>query len=64
MNKGNFLYKRGNMDQAKECYLEALSVEADCIEALYNLGLATKGLQLREQHAEQISAAQAEHTKM
>eukprot|EP00756_Hemistasia_phaeocysticola_P061375 Hpha_TRINITY_DN4855_c0_g1::TRINITY_DN4855_c0_g1_i1::g.20295::m.20295/K16474/IFT88; intraflagellar transport protein 88 len=49
VNKGNFLYKRGNMDQAKECYLEALSVEADCIEALYNLGLATKGLQQYEE---------------
>jgi len=49
VNKGNFLYKRGNMEQAKECYYEALSVEADCIEALYNLGLATKGLQQYEE---------------
>eukprot|EP00659_Diplonema_papillatum_P015534 gene15534-23705_t len=44
VNKGNFLYVRKDYDKAKEYYLEALSVEADCIEALYNLGLATKAL--------------------
>eukprot|EP00665_Eupelagonemidae_sp_cell47_P001053 gene1053-1396_t len=32
VNKGNFLY------------VKALSVEADCVEAIYNLGLATKAL--------------------
>eukprot|EP01065_Artemidia_motanka_P006525 TRINITY_DN1320_c1_g1_i1.p1 TRINITY_DN1320_c1_g1~~TRINITY_DN1320_c1_g1_i1.p1 ORF type:complete len:799 (+),score=323.56 TRINITY_DN1320_c1_g1_i1:143-2539(+) len=45
VNKGNFLYVRGEYDKAKEYYLGALRVEADCWEALYNLGLATKALQ-------------------
>eukprot|EP01061_Rhynchopus_euleeides_P019978 TRINITY_DN32714_c0_g1_i1.p1 TRINITY_DN32714_c0_g1~~TRINITY_DN32714_c0_g1_i1.p1 ORF type:complete len:752 (+),score=345.02 TRINITY_DN32714_c0_g1_i1:306-2258(+) len=44
VNKGNFLYIKEYYDKAKEYYLEALSVEADCIEAIYNLGLATKAL--------------------
>ena len=44
VNKGNFLYIKGQYDKAKEFYLEALSVEADCVEAIYNLGLATKAL--------------------
>eukprot|EP01063_Lacrimia_lanifica_P006877 TRINITY_DN14353_c0_g1_i1.p1 TRINITY_DN14353_c0_g1~~TRINITY_DN14353_c0_g1_i1.p1 ORF type:complete len:843 (+),score=407.02 TRINITY_DN14353_c0_g1_i1:52-2580(+) len=49
VNKGNFLYHKGDYDKAKEYYLEALSVEADCIEAIYNLGLATKALHQYEE---------------
>ena len=49
VNNGNFLFKKGQYDKAKEYYLEALSVEADCIEAIYNLGLATKALHQYEE---------------
>ena len=28
--------------KAKECYLEAIGIEADCIEALYNLAYVNK----------------------
>jgi len=44
VNRGNFHYVKGEYDKAKELYLDALSVEADCIEAMYNLGLTTKQL--------------------
>lgn len=42
VNKGNCFYVRGRWDEAKEMYQEALSCEADCVEALYNLGLTCK----------------------
>jgi Flp pilus assembly protein TadD len=42
VNKGNCLNERGEHDRAKELYLEAIGVEADCIEAIYNLGLVNK----------------------
>ena len=44
VNKANCLYVRGELEQAKELYLEAIGVEADCVEAIYNLGLANKKL--------------------
>lgn len=44
MNKGNIHFVRGNLDQAKECYLEAIGVEADCVDAIYNLGLCQRKL--------------------
>jgi len=28
--------------RAKECYLEAIGIEADCVEALYNLAFVNK----------------------
>ena len=40
VNKGNCLYVAGEYSRAKEMYLEAVGVEADCVEAIYNLGLA------------------------
>lgn len=40
VNKGNCLYMAGEYGRAKELYLEAIGVEADCVEAIYNLGLA------------------------
>ena len=49
VNKGNFLYSKGDYEKAKEFYLESLSVEADCVEALYNLGLANKALHQHEE---------------
>jgi hypothetical protein len=35
---GNCLNLNGDKEKAKELYLEAIGVEADCIEAIYNLG--------------------------
>lgn len=39
VNKGNCLYVAGEYARAKEMFLEAVGVEADCVEGLYNLGL-------------------------
>lgn len=39
VNKGNCLYVLGDFNRAREMYLEAVGVEADCTEAIYNLGL-------------------------
>lgn len=42
VNKGNCLMmsrKNENVEMAKQFYLEAIGVEADCVEAIYNLGL-------------------------
>ena len=44
VNKGNCLFIRNDFRKAKECYLEAIGVTADCIEALYNLALVNKKL--------------------
>ena len=38
-NKGNCLLVKGDLETAKQFYLEAIGVEADCVEAIYNLGL-------------------------
>jgi tetratricopeptide (TPR) repeat protein len=46
VNKGNCLYIRNDFMKAKENYLEAIGVEADCVEALYNLGYVNKKLNL------------------
>jgi hypothetical protein len=37
---GNCLNLNGDKEKAKELYLEAIGVEADCVEAIYNLGTA------------------------
>ena len=39
MSKENYLFVQENYARAKEYFLEAIGVEADCIEAIYNLGL-------------------------
>jgi intraflagellar transport protein 88 len=36
---GNCLFVKNECERAKELFLEAIGVEADCIEAIYNLGL-------------------------
>jgi intraflagellar transport protein 88 len=46
VNKGNCLFMKNDFRKAKELYLEAIGVEADCIEALYNLGFVNKKLNL------------------
>lgn len=40
VNKGNCLALHGKVDVAKQFYLEAIGVEAGCVEAMYNLSLA------------------------
>eukprot|EP00484_Ammonia_sp_Unknown_P022765 CAMPEP_0197030388 /NCGR_PEP_ID=MMETSP1384-20130603/9631_1 /TAXON_ID=29189 /ORGANISM="Ammonia sp." /LENGTH=780 /DNA_ID=CAMNT_0042459721 /DNA_START=22 /DNA_END=2364 /DNA_ORIENTATION=- len=42
VNRANCLYVYGEYEAAKEMYLEAIGVEADCIGAIYNLGLICK----------------------
>lgn len=42
VNQGNCFFMRGDFSRAREHYLEAIGVAADCIEALYNLALVNK----------------------
>ena len=44
VNKGNCLYMKNDFKGAKNNYLEAIGVAADCVEALYNLALVNKKL--------------------
>jgi len=46
VNRGNCLFVRNEFLRAKEQYLEAIGVEADCIEALYNLAFVNKKLNM------------------
>lgn len=46
VNRGNCLYVKNEFLRAKEQYLEAIGVEADCIEALYNLAFVNKKLNM------------------
>eukprot|EP00747_Dinoflagellata_sp_TGD_P023665 gnl/TRDRNA2_/TRDRNA2_129987_c1_seq1.p1 gnl/TRDRNA2_/TRDRNA2_129987_c1~~gnl/TRDRNA2_/TRDRNA2_129987_c1_seq1.p1 ORF type:complete len:667 (+),score=164.88 gnl/TRDRNA2_/TRDRNA2_129987_c1_seq1:1-2001(+) len=39
VNKGNCMIMNDEFERAKEIYLEAIGVSADCLEAIYNLGL-------------------------
>jgi len=39
VNKGNCMFMNNEFERAKEVYLEAIGVSADCLEAIYNLGL-------------------------
>lgn len=43
VNKGNCLFMNGEYERAKELFLEAIGVEADCVEAIYNLGASAQG---------------------
>ncbi|ETO24318.1 TPR Domain containing protein [Reticulomyxa filosa] len=45
VNRANCLVVLGEFEQAKEMYLEAIGVEADCTEAIFNLGLVCEKLQ-------------------
>lgn len=44
VNKGNCFYHQNDFERAKENYLEAIGVQADCLEALYNLAFVNKKL--------------------
>lgn len=46
VNRGNCLYMKNEFLRAKEQYLEAIGVEADCVEALYNLAYVNKKLHM------------------
>ena len=46
VNRGNCLYMKNEFMRAKEQFLEAIGVEADCIEALYNLAFVNKKLNM------------------
>ena len=59
VNKGNCVFQQGHFDKAQEYYHEALSVEATCSEALYNLGLVHKKL---GQYHEALECFQKLHT--
>mmetsp|Transcript_132977 Transcript_132977/g.384527 ORF Transcript_132977/g.384527 Transcript_132977/m.384527 type:complete len:839 (-) Transcript_132977:46-2562(-) len=39
VNKGNCMFMNNEFERAKEIFLEAIGVSADCLEAIYNLGL-------------------------
>lgn len=59
VNKGNCLNEKGELERAKELYLEAIGVEADCVEAIYNLGLVNKHLGIL---SESLQAFEKLHT--
>ena len=42
VNKANILFSQLDYTNSKELYLEAIGVEADCVEAIYNLGVVNK----------------------
>lgn len=44
VNKGNCFFSRNDFSRAKENYLEAIGVQADCLEALYNLAFVNRKL--------------------
>jgi len=46
VNKGNVLFMREELELARRMYQESMGADADCIEAIYNLGLVSKRLGL------------------
>ena len=42
VNKGNCMLMRGEIEHARQMYQEAMGAEADCLEAIYNLGVVSK----------------------
>ena len=59
VNKGNCFFVNNELERAKEMFLEAIGVEADCVEAIFNLGLVNKRL---EAYAEAMQAFDKLHT--
>jgi len=49
VNKGNSFFVQGDFLKAKDMYLEAIGVEANCAEAMYNLGIADMRLGIPEE---------------
>lgn len=56
---GNCLCETGELERAKELFLEAIGVEADCVEAIFDLGLVNKQLGV---YGEAIQAFEKLHT--
>uniref|UniRef100_A0A7S3GJA5 Intraflagellar transport protein 88 n=1 Tax=Palpitomonas bilix TaxID=652834 RepID=A0A7S3GJA5_9EUKA len=48
VNKGNCLIVKGEYERSREMYMEAIGVEANCLEAIYNVGLVNKRLRYFE----------------
>ena len=44
VNKGNCMFMRNDLEHARSMYQEAMGAEADCLEAIYNLGVVNKRL--------------------
>merc|ERR1719482_2244765 len=42
VNKGNCMFMRGDLEHARAMYQEAMGAEAECLEAIYNLGVVSK----------------------
>ena len=60
VNLGNSLLEnKGELERAKELYLEAIGVEADCVEAIFNLGLVNRQLGI---FSEALQAFEKLHT--
>jgi intraflagellar transport protein 88 len=49
VNKANSLFVNGDFTTAKDLYLEAIGIQADCSQAIYNLGLVNAQLGLAEE---------------
>lgn len=49
VNKANCLFLNGDFEAAKSLYLEAIGVQADCSQAIFNLGLTNAQLGLAEE---------------
>ena len=49
VNKGNCLFVNGDFTSAKVMYQQAIGNQADCVQALYNLGLANAQLGLADE---------------
>jgi len=46
VNKGNCLFMKHEFESARAMYQESMGADADCIEAIYNLGLVNKRMAL------------------
>jgi len=42
--QGNIAARAGDLMAARAHFMDAVSLEADCVEAIYNLGLVSKGV--------------------
>ena len=42
--QGNIAARAGDLMAARAHFMDAVSLEADCAEAIYNLGLVSKGI--------------------
>ena len=39
VNKGNILFIQDELLKARDLYLDAIGIQSNCVEAIYNLGL-------------------------